>query len=91
MHVKSHVPLAELKRLERAERDDGRARRLRLFFQEESRFGQQATTTHVWARKGSHPTAVRQTEYEPLWVLGAVCRVINVREGPGRKSQATMR
>ena len=25
------------------------------------------------ARKGSRPTAVRQTEYQYLWVIGAVC------------------
>lgn len=48
-------------------------RRLRIFFQDESRFGQQGSITNVWARRGSRPTAVRQTEYEYLWVLGAVC------------------
>lgn len=39
-------------------------KRLRVYFQEESRFGQQGTLTNVWARKGSRPTAVRQTEYQ---------------------------
>lgn len=48
-------------------------KRLRVYFQDESRFGQQGTTTNVWARRGSRPTAVRQTEYQYLWVLGAVC------------------
>ena len=48
-------------------------KRLRIFFQDEARFGQQGTTTTVWARRGSRPTAVRQTEYQYLWVLGAVC------------------
>lgn len=47
--------------------------RVRVYFQDESRFGQQGTTTNVWARRGSRPTAVRQTEYQYLWVLGAVC------------------
>lgn len=46
---------------------------MRIYFQDESRFGQQGTTTKVWASKGSRPTAVRQTEYEYLWALGAVC------------------
>lgn len=46
---------------------------LRVYFQDESRFGQQGTTTTVWARRGSRPAAVRQTEYQYLWVLGAVC------------------
>lgn len=48
-------------------------KRVRVYFQDESRFGQQGTTTNVWARRGSRPTAIRQTEYEYLWVLGAVC------------------
>ena len=56
-------------------------KRLRIFFQDESRFGQQGTTTNVWAAKGSRPTAVRQTEYEYLWVLGAVCPQTGHAEG----------
>jgi transposase len=44
-------------------------------------FGQQGTTTNVWARKGSRPTAIRQTEYEYLWVLGAVCPETGHAEG----------
>jgi len=48
-------------------------KQLRVYFQVESCFGQQGTTTNVWAEKGSRPTAIRQTEYEYLWVLGAVC------------------
>ena len=49
------------------------SKRVRVYFQDEARFGQQGTTTNVWARRGSRPTAVRQTEYKYLWVLGAVC------------------
>lgn len=55
--------------------------RLRVYFQDESRFGQQGTTTNVWARTGSRPTAVRQTEYQYLWVLGAVCPETGHAEG----------
>ena len=55
--------------------------RLRVYFQDESRFGQQGTTTNVWARRGSRPTAVRQTEYQYLWVLGAVCAETGHAEG----------
>lgn len=55
--------------------------RLRVYFQDESRFGQQGTATNVWARKGSRPTAIRQTEYEYLWVLGAVCPETGHAEG----------
>jgi putative transposase len=55
--------------------------RLRVYFQDESRFGQQGTTTNIWAERGSRPTAVRQTEYKYLWVLGAVCPETGHAEG----------
>lgn len=48
-------------------------KQLRIYFQDEARFGQQGTTTNVWAPRGSRPQVVRQTEYQYLWVLGTVC------------------
>ncbi len=56
-------------------------KQLRVYFKDESRFGQQCTTTAVWARTGSHPTTARQTEYEYLWVIGAVCPEAGHAEG----------
>jgi transposase len=56
-------------------------KRLLVYFQDESRFGQQGTTTQVWAKKGSRPPVVRQTEYEYLWVLGTVCPETGHPEG----------
>ena len=56
-------------------------KRLRVYFQGDSRFGQQGTTTNVWAERGSRPTAVRQTEYQYLWVLRAVCPEKGPRRG----------
>jgi len=56
-------------------------KRLRVYFQDESRFGQQGTLTNVWAPKGSRPTAIRQTEYQYLWVIGAVCPETGHAEG----------
>ena len=56
-------------------------KRLRVYFQDEARFGQQGTTTNVWAPTGSRPTAIRQTEYEYLWVLGVVCPETGHTEG----------
>ncbi len=47
--------------------------RLEVWYEDESRFGQQGTLTRVWAKRGSRPRAVRQTQYDYLWVLGAVC------------------
>ena len=46
---------------------------MEVWFQDEARFGQQGTLTRVWARTGSRPRAVRQTQYDYLYVLGAVC------------------
>lgn len=42
-----------------------------MFFQDECRFGQQGTLNRLWALRGSRPTAVRQTEYDYLWVVAA--------------------
>lgn len=44
-----------------------------MWFEDEARFGQQGTLTRVWAPVGSRPRAVRQTQYDYLYVLGAVC------------------
>ena len=47
-------------------------RRVRWFVQDEARIGQQGTLTRVWARTGSRPAAVRQTEYEWVYLWAAV-------------------
>lgn len=39
---------------------------------DEARFGQQGTLTRQWARRGSRPTAVRQTRYEWVYLYAAV-------------------
>ena len=46
---------------------------LEVWFSDEARFGQQGTITRVWALCGSRPSVVRQTKYEWLYVIGAVC------------------
>lgn len=46
---------------------------MQIWFEDEARFGQQGSLTRVWALTGSRPTAVRQTQYDYLWVMGAVC------------------
>lgn len=38
---------------------------------DEARIGQQGTLTRVWARRGSRPTAVRQTEYQWVYLWAA--------------------
>jgi len=37
------------------------------------RFGQQGTICRKWARKGSRPPAVKQTQYDYVYVIGAAC------------------
>lgn len=46
--------------------------RLRVFFMDEARFGQQGTLTRVWAPTGSRPTAVKQTRYEWVYLYAAI-------------------
>jgi transposase len=46
---------------------------VQVFFQDETRFGQQGSLTRVWAPKGSRPRAVRQTQYSYVYVIGAAC------------------
>jgi len=46
--------------------------RVRVWFQDEARFGQQGTLTAVWALKGSRPTVVRQHGRKSIWVFAAV-------------------
>jgi transposase len=38
---------------------------------DEARFGQQGTLTRKWARRGTRPTAVKQTRYEWLYLYAA--------------------
>lgn len=46
---------------------------VQVWFEDEARFGQQGTLTRVWARRGSRPRGVRQTQYTFLYVLTALC------------------
>jgi len=46
--------------------------RVRTFFMDEARLGQQGTLTKVWAPTGSRPTAVKQTKYEWAYLYAAV-------------------
>lgn len=47
-------------------------KKIEVWFQDEARFGQQGTLTYVWAQKGSRPTAIKQTEYEWVYLFAAV-------------------
>ncbi len=51
-----------------------------VWFQDEARFGQQNTTTHLWARTGSRPRAVKQQQFEYTYLFGAVCPATGATE-----------
>ena len=44
-----------------------------IWFQDEARFGQQNTTTRIWAKKGSRPRVVKQQQFISTHIYGAVC------------------
>ena len=44
-----------------------------MWFQDEGRFGQQGTITRVWALKGKRAYTPKQTDFEWVYVFGAVC------------------
>lgn len=47
--------------------------RVLTYYQDEARFGQHGTITRVWAKVGTRPRAIRQTQYDYLYVFSAVC------------------
>src|SRR5690242_8553708 len=44
-----------------------------LWFQDETRVGQQGSLTRIWAIKGTRPRVVRQQQFLSTYVYGAVC------------------
>ena len=44
-----------------------------VWFQDETRIGQQGSITRIWAKKGTRPRAVRQQQFEYGYIFGAVC------------------
>jgi transposase len=53
-------------------RQDRPNKTIEIWLQDECRIGQQGTLTRCWAPTGSRPTAVKQTEYEWIYLFGAV-------------------
>lgn len=45
---------------------------MEVWFQDEARIGQQGTLTRLWALRGSRPTAVKQTEYEWVYLFASI-------------------
>ncbi|QRQ83294.1 transposase [Paralysiella testudinis] len=44
-----------------------------IWFQDESRIGQQGSLTRVWHEKGKRPRIIRQQQFEYAYIFGAVC------------------
>lgn len=51
-----------------------------VWFQDEARFGQQNTTTRLWAERGSRPRAVKQQQFEYAYLFGSVCPTRGIGE-----------
>ena len=46
-----------------------------IWFQDETRVGQQGSVTRIWAEKGTRPRAIRQQQFEYSYLYGAACPV----------------
>lgn len=44
-----------------------------IWFQDESRVGQQGSQTRIWAQKGTRPRVVKQQQFLSEYIYGAVC------------------
>ncbi|MFT5558237.1 MAG: hypothetical protein ACI9RZ_000697 [Sphingobacteriales bacterium] len=44
-----------------------------ICFEDETQFGQQNTTTKVWAEKGSRPSVITQQQFISAHIYGAIC------------------
>ena len=51
-----------------------------IWFQDEARFGQQNTTTRLWAEKGSRSRAVKQQQFQYAYLFGAICPATGATE-----------
>lgn len=44
-----------------------------IWFQDESRVGQQGSQYRIWAKRGSRPRVVKQQQFLSQYIFGAVC------------------
>ncbi|WP_175422519.1 IS630 family transposase [Vibrio scophthalmi] len=51
-----------------------------VWFQDEARFGQQNTTTRLWAPRGIRPRVVKQQQFEYVYLFGSVCPARGIGE-----------
>jgi len=61
-----------------------------IWFQDEARFGQQNTTTRIWAEKGTRPRVVKQQQFTSAYLFGAVCLKTGTTEAfAGKQSSSS--
>ena len=46
---------------------------IEVWFQDETRIGQQGSLSRIWAKKGTRPRRVRQQQFLHQYIYGAVC------------------
>lgn len=49
------------------------SKKIEIWWQDESRIGQQGSLSRVWATKGTRPRVVRQRQFLSTYIFGAVC------------------
>ena len=49
-------------------------------FKMKQRFGQQNTTTRLWAERGTRPRAIKQQQFEYVYLFGSVCPARGIGE-----------
>jgi len=49
------------------------SKKIEVWWQDESRIGQQGSLSRVWAEKGTRPRVVRQRQFLSTYIFGAVC------------------
>lgn len=59
----------ELKKLSEEHQD----KNIEVWWQDESRIGQQGSLSRVWASKGTRPRVIRQKQFISTYIFGAVC------------------
>jgi len=47
--------------------------KVEIWWQDESRIGQQGSLSRIWAKKGTRPRVVRQRQFLSTYIFGAVC------------------
>lgn len=52
-----------------------------IWFQDESRIGQQGSQTRIWAETGTRPRLVKQQQFLYQYIFGAVCPVQKICAG----------